>query len=198
MRRNDDKPIVLAVDDNLHNLQLLGKILMDNGYEPAFAENGAQALDFLVRQVPDLILLDIMMPEMDGYEVCRLVKGNNRTKHVPVIFLTAKVETEDLVKGFEAGAVDYIKKPFEFTELLVRIKTHIDLKRAREEIKTLRGIIPICAKCKKIRDDEGLWKQIEVYIEKNSNAMFSHGLCPACAREVYGDDIPGLEFPDED
>jgi DNA-binding response OmpR family regulator len=197
MRKNEEKPLVLAVDDNLHNLQLLGKILMDNDYEPAFAENGAQALDFLVRQVPDLILLDIMMPEMDGYEVCRVIKENNRTKDVPVIFLTAKVETEDLVKGFEAGAVDYIKKPFEFTELLVRIKTHIDLKRAREEIKTLRGIIPICAKCKKIRDDEGLWKQIEVYIEKNSNAMFSHGLCPACARDVYGDDIPGLDFSDE-
>lgn len=182
------RPLVLIVDDNAQNLQFLGKMMAENGYEPALARSGAQALDFVLKEKPELVLLDIMMPEMDGYEVCRELKSQKTTVHIPVIFLTAKTETEDLVKGFEAGAVDYVTKPFKSAELLARIKTHIELKRAREEIRTLRGIIPICAKCKKIRDDEGFWKQIETYIEKHSDALFSHGLCPDCSKEIYGNE----------
>lgn len=185
---SDKKPLVLIVDDNAQNLQFLGKMMAENGYEPALARSGSQALDFVFKEKPELVLLDIMMPEMDGYEVCRELKIRKATAHIPVIFLTAKTETEDLVKGFEAGAVDYVTKPFKSAELLARIKTHIELKRAREEIRTLRGIIPICAKCKKIRDDEGFWKQIETYIEKHSEALFSHGLCPECSKEIYGDE----------
>lgn len=180
------KPLILIVDDNLQNLQYLGNLMVENGYEPAVAKNGAQALDFLQQEKPELILLDIMMPGIDGFEVCKKLKSENSTKNIPVIFLTAKTETEDLVKGFTVGAVDYVTKPFNSAELLARIKTHLELKWAREEIKTLRGIIPICAKCKKIRDDEGLWKQIEVYIEKHSEALFSHGLCPECMERMYG------------
>jgi DNA-binding response OmpR family regulator len=184
----DKKPLLLIVDDNVRNFQFLGKMMAENGYESALARSGSQALDFVHKEKPELVLLDIMMPEMDGYEVCRELKSQKATSHIPVIFLTAKTETEGLVKGFEAGAVDYVTKPFKSAELLARIKTHIELKRAREEIRTLRGIIPICAKCKKIRDDEGLWKQIETYIEKHSDALFSHDLCPECSKEIYGDE----------
>ena len=185
---SNKKPLILIVDDNSQNLQFLGKMMAENGYEPALARSGSQALDFIFKEKPELVLLDIMMPEMDGYEVCRELKSQKLTAHIPVIFLTAKIETEDIVKGFETGAVDYVTKPFKSAELLARVKTHIELKRAREEIRTLRGIIPICAKCKKIRDDEGYWKQIETYIEKHSDALFSHGLCPECSKDIYGDE----------
>ncbi|MCP4693030.1 MAG: response regulator [Desulfobacterales bacterium] len=182
-----EKPLILIVDDNPQNLQFIGNLLSKNGYEPAVTMNGSQALDFLGHEKAELILLDIMMPEIDGYEVCKKIKANNALQDIPVIFLTAKTETDDLVKGFDAGAVDYVTKPFNSAELLARIKTHIELKRAREELKTLRGYIPICAKCKKIRDDEGFWSQIEQYIENHTEAMFSHGLCPGCTEELYGD-----------
>ncbi len=149
------QPFILIVDDNPQNVQFLGNVLTENSYELAIAMDGKQALDFLQKKVPDLILLDIMMPVMDGYEVCRRVKQMQAIKDIPIIFLSAKTETEDLVKGFEAGAVDFVTKPFSTAELLVRIKTHVELKRARDEIHLLRGIIPICAGCKNIRDNKG-------------------------------------------
>ncbi len=182
-----EKPLILIVDDNPRNLQFIGNVLSKNGYEPAVTMNGSQALEFLNQESAELILLDIMMPEIDGYEVCKKLKSNSATRNIPVIFLTAKTETEDIVKGFDVGAVDYVTKPFNPAELLARIKTHIELKRARAEIKTLRGYIPICAKCKKIRNDEGFWSQIETYIENHTEALFSHGICPECTEELYGE-----------
>ncbi|MCP4689577.1 MAG: response regulator [Desulfobacterales bacterium] len=182
-----EKSLIMIVDDNPQNIRVLGNTLEEHGYEPAVFLSGQEALEFLLKEKPELILLDIMMPEMDGYEVCRYIKEDVTTKNIPVIFLTAKSETEDLVKGFEVGAADYVTKPFKAAELLARIKTHIGFKRALEEIKTLRGIIPICVKCKKVRDDEGLWNRIEQYIEDNSEALFSHGMCPECMDNFYGD-----------
>lgn len=174
-----DKPLILIVDDNPQNLQFLGKLLTENGYGLCIAQSGQEALEFVKNKMPDLILLDVMMPEVDGYEVCRRLKNQQRLKHIPVIFLTAKAETEDIVKGFAVGGVDYVTKPFNSVELLARVKTHV-------EIKTLRGFLPICSKCKKIRDDEGLWKQLERYLESHTETLFSHGLCPDCAEEMYG------------
>ena len=151
------KDLVLIVDDNPQNIQFLANILDTNGYEVGVAMSGAQALSFLRQDKPEIILLDVMMPEMDGYEVCERLKESSELKDIPVIFLTAKTSTDDLVKGFHAGGVDYVTKPFNSTELLVRMETHINLKKAREEIETLRGLIPICSYCKKVRDDDGLW-----------------------------------------
>ncbi len=177
---NDKKELVLIVDDNSQNLQFLGSLLTENGYRLGFAENGFRALKFVEDKEPALILLDIMMPEMDGYETCEKLKNDNRFRHIPVIFLTAKAETKDIVKGFEVGSVDYITKPFIAAELLARVKTHV-------QIKTLKGLLPVCAKCRKIRDEEGLWNQMESYFEKHTDAEFSHGLCDGCADEIYGD-----------
>jgi len=185
---NNYNTLILIVDDNPHNLQVLGSILEKNDFETAVALNGQQALEFVETEKPDLILLDIMMPDMDGYEVCRRLKMNHDSKRIPVIFLTALPDTKDIVHGFEAGAVDYITKPFNHAELLARIRTHVELKKARDEIETLRGIIPICASCKKIKDDKGYWIQIEKYIEAHSDALFSHGLCNECAERLYGNE----------
>jgi signal transduction histidine kinase len=134
-----DKPLVLIVDDNPKNLQVLGTLLRKTDCNLAAALSGKQALNTIEKVKPDLILLDVMMPEMDGHEVCRRIKSNKETSHIPVIFLSAKSETEDVVSGFELGAVDYISKPFIGSELLARVNTQLYLKKIKdnhaEEIK---------------------------------------------------------------
>ena len=118
---------ILIADDTVRNLQILGEVLEREGYQINVAQDGQQALDIATKVSPDLLLLDVMMPVMDGFDVCRALKANPETAGIPVIFLTAKVETDDLVKGFELGAVDYITKPFNTTELLVRVRTHLSI-----------------------------------------------------------------------
>ena len=184
---NDREAFVLIVDDNPLNLQVLGNTLRKNGYKLAAAKSGPEALDILQKKLPDLILLDIMMPEMDGYEVCKKLKEDENTKKIPVIFLTAKTDTDSIVRGFEAGSVDYGVKPFNPAELLARVKTQIKLKQAFDEIRILKGFIPICANCKKIRDDKGYWESVEVYIGKHSEAVFSHSICTECTKKLYPD-----------
>ncbi|MEQ9105141.1 MAG: hybrid sensor histidine kinase/response regulator [Rhodothermales bacterium] len=125
---------ILIVDDTQKNIQVLGSILRQEGYAINVATNGRQALESLARIHPDLILLDVMMPEMDGFETCRHLKEDPSTADIPVIFLTAKVETADLVRGFELGAVDYVTKPFNATELLRRVETHLMVARLRREL----------------------------------------------------------------
>jgi len=128
-----NKTLVLIVDDNPQNLKVLGNILRENTtYGLAFAMNGFEALEFISAKKPDMVLLDVMMPDMDGYEVCRQLKKDPATENIPVIFITAKTEAEDAVMGFEAGGVDYISKPFHEQELLMRIRTHLDLKLSRD------------------------------------------------------------------
>lgn len=126
---------VLIVDDVARNIQVVASILQKEGYRMAFAQDGKAALEQVKRTDFDLILLDIMMPEMDGISVCQELKTNPDTRDIPVIFLTAKTEPEDIVKGFETGAVDYVTKPFNSSELLARVKTHLELKAARETLK---------------------------------------------------------------
>lgn len=137
---NTNKPIILIVDDVPKNIQVLGTLLAKFDCELAVAMNGQQALDTVKKIKPDLILLDVMMPIMDGHETCKHLKNNNATKDIPVIFLSAKTETEDIVKGFELGAVDYVPKPFIGSELVARVKTHLTLKKAQrileEEVAT--------------------------------------------------------------
>ncbi|HBX51601.1 MAG: hypothetical protein A2275_18760 [Bacteroidetes bacterium RIFOXYA12_FULL_35_11] len=131
------KPLILIVDDTPQNIQVLANILYEKGYNISIATSGNQALLSVNSDTPDLILLDIQMPEIDGYEVCEKIKSNPLTKDIPIIFLTAKIENEDLLQGFKAGAVDYITKPFNVAELTARVATHLELKRSRARIETL-------------------------------------------------------------
>jgi two-component system sensor histidine kinase/response regulator len=125
---------VLIVDDTLKNIQVLGTVLREEGYQINVAQDGLQALTAVGNVAPDLILLDIMMPNLDGYETCKRLKEDPATHDIPVIFLTAKAETQDLVKGFELGAVDYVTKPFNTTELLVRVENHLTIRRLQQEL----------------------------------------------------------------
>lgn len=116
---------VLMVDDTPANIDVLRKVLTPEGYKLSFANNGKKALQIAERALPDLILLDVMMPDMDGFETCRLIKQTEAIRHIPVIFITAKTDTEDLIEGFRVGAVDYITKPFRQEEVCVRVRTHL-------------------------------------------------------------------------
>lgn len=126
--------VILVVDDSKKNIQVVGSLLSDAGYEIMPAISGKEAFDRLQGHLPDLILLDLMMPEMDGLEVCRHLKNDPRTQEIPVIFLTASNEMNHLIEAFSAGAVDYVTKPFNTAELLARVKTHLELKQAREAL----------------------------------------------------------------
>ena len=130
---------VLVVDDVSRNIQVVASFLQQSGYEINFAMNGQMALNHAAAVKFDLILLDIMMPEMDGFEVCKKLKSNPKTRDIPVIFLTAKTDIESITKAFELGGVDYITKPFNKSELLARVKTHLELKRQRTELKELNA-----------------------------------------------------------
>jgi signal transduction histidine kinase/HPt (histidine-containing phosphotransfer) domain-containing protein len=125
---------ILVVDDTVKNLQLLGTILKEIGYQVNVARDGFQGLAMAEKVRPDLILLDIMMPDPDGFEVCRRLKLSHKTEDIPVIFLTAKTDTEDIVKGFSLGAVDYIIKPFRKEELLARVRTHLKLRQSEKSL----------------------------------------------------------------
>ncbi len=128
-------PNILVVDDTLANLQLLVGMLKERGYKPRVASGGELALQAVRSEPPDLILLDINMPDMDGYQVCEALKSDEKLKEIPVIFLSALNETSDKVKAFRAGGADYITKPFQFEEVDARVRTHLELRRQRLELK---------------------------------------------------------------
>jgi phosphoserine phosphatase RsbU/P len=132
--QNFPRPGILVVDDNMKNIQVLGGFLLNEGFDVEFSLEGKSAIEWVGKQNFDLVLLDIMMPEMDGYEVCTIIKSKAENKDLPIIFITAKTDHESIIKGFETGAVDYITKPFIKSELLARVKSHIEIKRSRDRL----------------------------------------------------------------
>uniref|UniRef100_C6DYU0 Response regulator receiver protein n=1 Tax=Geobacter sp. (strain M21) TaxID=443144 RepID=C6DYU0_GEOSM len=197
------KKKLLVVDDTPENLIILYKILRKE-YEVLGANSGKEALLALAENLPDLILLDVMMPEMDGLEVCRILKDDSRYRDIPVIFITALSDEVDESRGFEAGAVDYLSKPVNPVILSHRVAVHLELQSQKEalarknqelqealsRVKELSGLLPICMTCKKIRDDQGYWNQLESYISLHSEALFSHGYCPECAAAAIKKILP--------
>lgn len=135
---NSVRANILVVDDNQANLRLLADMLLMHQYTVHKTTSGTTALELAQTLQPDLILLDIAMPVMDGYQVCQALKADPRTCHIPVIFISAMTETDDIVKGFEVGGVDYITRPFKFREVLARVANQLTLIRQRQEIEALR------------------------------------------------------------
>lgn len=190
---------ILVVDDNAANIDVMVTFLEGEGYDLSIATSGEMALKAARHIQPDLILLDVMMPGMDGFQTCRLLKAQADTEQIPIIFVTAKKETDDIVKGFRCGGVDYISKPFRQEEVLSRVNAHLQLRRmtltqkllidelaaALENVNLLSGLLPICSSCKKIRDGNGHWHQIEKYIRDHSEADFSHSICENCRKKLY-------------
>ena len=200
---------ILIVDDSPEVRSILQMILESEGYQPLLiAESAHKAFQYLGLDNPDrpptevgLVLMDIQMPDLDGIEACRRIKAVESFRDIPVIMVTAMAESGFLEAAFAAGAVDYVTKPLNRVELLtrmrsaLRLKGEMDRRKAREqeleqalrENKVLQGLLPICATCKKIRDDKGSWKRLEDYIGARSAATFTHGICGECARKIHPD-----------
>jgi len=190
---------ILVTDDSAINTKIVERILQNENFEIVTALGGKEALDKIESDNFDLILMDVEMPDMSGFEVCKKLRTNPETKDIPLIFLTGKDDDESLLKGFEVGGQDYLTKPFKPAELLARVRTHTALKltydkqeilikelqEALAQVKQLNGLLPICGHCKKIRDDKGYWTQVEFYISDHADVDFSHSICPECMKEKY-------------
>jgi sigma-B regulation protein RsbU (phosphoserine phosphatase) len=204
---------ILIVDDSPDQQVLLRAILGKAGHTDLLSADSAKTafpmLDMDGREPStqiDLILMDVLMPELDGVEACRQIKNRPHLCDIPIIMVTAKNDLSNLQAAFAAGANDYITKPVNSIELLARVssalalKKAMDCRKAREgelrrsndelqkalrDVKVLRGLIPICASCKKIRNDAGFWQQLEEYIGEHSEAEFSHGICQPCVKKLY-------------
>jgi DNA-binding response OmpR family regulator len=192
---NSKPDMILVVDDIPTNLGLLFDGLRAAGYRVLLNEDGQTALKTVEKMLPDLIILDAMMPGIDGFEVCRRLKADSRTQSIPVIFMTALTDAVDEVRGLSLGAVDYITKPINIDIVLARLHTHLTLRNLRRAleiknaelqealstIKTLSGIIPICAWCgKNIRNEQGEWVNVMSYLQSHADIEFTHTLCPGC------------------
>lgn len=204
---------ILIVDDSPDQHMLLRSILTKAGHDQIIEADSAQAAFSALNlngmpsdTTVDLILMDVLMPDIDGVTACQHIKKQPHLRDIPIIMVTAKNDLDNLKEAFSAGAMDYINKPVKSVELLARVssaltlkketdcrkareaellRTNEELQRALREVKVLRGLIPICASCKKIRNDGGFWQQLEEYIGEHSEAEFSHGLCQPCLKKLY-------------
>jgi DNA-binding response OmpR family regulator len=196
---NSKPDTILVVDDTPTNLGMLFDGLRTAGYRVLLNEDGQTALKTVEKVLPDLIILDAMMPGTDGFEVCRRLKANSRTQSIPVIFMTALTDPVDEVRGLGLGAVDYITKPINIDIVLARLHTHLTLRNLRRAlevknaelqealstIKTLSGIVPICAWCgKNIRNEQNEWVSLMSYLHSHTSIEFTHTLCPGCYERV--------------
>lgn len=195
---------ILIAEDDVVSSRYLESTLGKWGYEVIVASNGAAAWQVLGGpENPALAILDWMMPEMDGLEVCRKVRESPATAGIYVILLTARGGRDDTVRGLEAGADDYVTKPFDLEELRARVRVGVrvarlqsllakrvrQLEEALARVKQLQGLLPICSYCKKIRNDRNYWQQVEGYISERSEAQFSHGICPDCYAKFVKPDL---------
>jgi len=190
---------VLVADDDRAIRLLLGKLLAGKGYEVMNAEDGEAAWAQLQAvDGPPLALLDWVMPVLDGPEVCRRVRATPSLGPRYLILLTVRSSAAEIAEGLDAGANDFVTKPFSSDELLARVRVgqrvvelqaelvrHVtQLQDTLAQIKTLRGLLPICSYCKKIRDDQDYWQHVERYISEHSDAQFTHGICPECYEKL--------------
>ena len=198
---------ILIAEDDLTSRRMLQARLSKWDYEVITACDGAEAWKTLKQEdAPQLAILDWMMPGMDGVEVCRRVRELENESHIYIILLTAKDRKKDLVARLDGGADDYLTKPFNREEMRARLQVGIrtvdlqnklaehikSLEDALSQIKQLRGMLPICAYCKKIRTDDNYWQQVEGYISEHSKTEFSHTICPECYEKIVKPEIENL------
>ena len=185
---------LIAEDDSVSR-RLLQAALQKWGYDVTVTTQGHEAWEAIQQPgAPSLLILDWLMPELDGVEICRRIRASETLKSSYVILLTSRGSKEDIVEGLEAGADDYVTKPFDHGELRARVQVGArviglqnalaervhQLEEAIASVKTLQGLLPICCYCKKIRDDGNYWHRVESYISGHANVRFSHGICPDC------------------
>lgn len=197
------KPSILIVDDLPENIQILSSAL-EGEFDLYFALNGNDALKRVVTLKPDIILLDIIMPGMSGFELCKILKDTPEFSSIPIIFITALGHADEESEGLMLGAADYITKPFNSDLVRLRVRNHLELKMRRDaleqrtreletalkDVRMLNELLPICASCKNVRNDKGYWEQVEKYFSDRTDVTFSHGICPDCLKKLYPDIYP--------
>lgn len=191
---------ILIADDDLTSRAALTAVLKKHGHRVVVTRDGAEAWAALEQpDAPRLLVLDWLMPGLNGIELCRRIRGIDTDRPPYILLLTGLSDKEHMAEGLDAGANDYLAKPFEIVELRARIAVGErmlamqdrlvaqaeELRAALGQIKTLRGIIPICAYCKRVRDDQDYWSKVEVYLAAHTDATFTHGLCPECADKHF-------------
>lgn len=177
---------ILIVEDEA-STQLAVKLkVMAFGYDILTASDGEDALRYFRNEDdPSIVLLDWMMPNMNGLDLCIAVRKMQLRIPPYLIMLTQKTEPDDVAQALDAGADDYVRKPFSEIELRARLAVGKRYIEAREKIRVLSGMLPICCVCKKIRDDKQYWSDIERYIQSHADVQFSHSICPDCLKETY-------------
>lgn len=201
---------ILIADDDPVSRRVLTAALEKWGYALDAVGDGATAWEVLQQaETPAVAILDWMMPGLDGVEVCRRLRAMPHGQHTYVILLTTREATTDVVTGLEAGADDYVTKPFDRDELQARVRVGLrmaelqrsltarvgELEQALANVKQLQGLLPICCYCKRIRDDGNYWQQVEEYLGAHSGTRFSHGICPPCFEKVMRDEFGGESTP---
>jgi sigma-B regulation protein RsbU (phosphoserine phosphatase) len=186
---------ILIAEDHHVSRHLLERNLQNWGFEVVSATDGEAAVEILETPgAPSIAVLDWMMPKMDGVEVCRRVRQQVNRPYIYLLLLTAKSQKEEIAAGLDAGADDYVVKPFDPSELRARLtvgqrvvaleralaKRVQDLQTALDDVKRLKRLLPICMYCKSVRDDQDYWRQIDEYIHVETGTDFSHGICPSC------------------
>ncbi len=177
---------LLVVDDTPIQLKIVISIMQREGFQVDVAQSGKEALESIQKNRPDLILLDIVMPDMDGFVVCEAIKNNPESAEIPILFLTGQDDEDQIVRAFEMGAADFVAKPVNPPELLARVHTHLklattiqELQSALDEVKRLSGLLRICTYCKSI-EHESNWIPLEDYLFLNTDARLTHCVCPEC------------------
>jgi sigma-B regulation protein RsbU (phosphoserine phosphatase) len=198
---------VLIAEDDPVSRRVLEAMLTKWGYEVVATNDGAEAWQVLQqKEAPRLAILDWMMPGIDGIEVCRQLRMVSKGQPVHIILLTTRVDKQDIIEGFRAGADDYVTKPFEPEELRARVQVGArimqlqseltervkELEEALSQVKRLQGMLPICSYCKNIRIDKDYWEQIDIYIAEHSEADFTHGICPDCRQKYVEPELAEL------
>lgn len=197
---------VLIVDDDGSIRSGLSRQIKGDGFEVMTCANAQEAIATLsTPSPPPIVILDWILPDLAGPEICRIIRSRTPGAMPYVIMLTIKTDPQDLAEGLDAGADDYVKKPFSMMELRARIrvaKRVVLLRRelreqvaraeaALDEVRQLRELLPICSYCRKIRDEDGNWQTFEDYVMKHTNTRFTHGVCPECGSraDLHGDTI---------
>lgn len=191
---------ILIAEDDATSRIVLATVLTKDGYDVTATDDGGAAWEVLQKpDTPRLAILDLMMPGIDGLELVRRVRAIPSIAPPYLIIVSTKSEKSDVIAALDAGANDYLTKPFDPGELRARIEVGRrmiemrfelnenvkELKKALAEVRTLKGIVPICANCKNVRDDQGYWNRVESYLNEHTEADFTHAVCPDCMKRLY-------------